>query len=125
MTAVNLVVVSVRASSNLRALGTIPDQIVYGGIGARASRRSPPLKTLGFSSSFCPCPRRFATEAGSRKADHETDALWTQDRGLGILAVDSEQEARKFGEGDPSVRAGLNRFEIHPMRVSAARAKGV
>jgi uncharacterized protein len=43
--------------------------------------------------------------------------------GLGILEVDSEQEARQFAEGDPSVRAGLNRFEIHPMRVSAARAK--
>jgi len=27
------------------------------------------------------------------------------------------------GRGEPSVRAGLNRFEIHPMRVSAARAK--
>ena len=43
--------------------------------------------------------------------------------GLGILEVNSEQEARQFGEGDPSVKAGLNKFEIHPMRVSAARAK--
>ena len=43
--------------------------------------------------------------------------------GLGILELDSEEEAQRFGEGDPSVRAGLNRFEIHPMRVSAARAK--
>jgi len=43
--------------------------------------------------------------------------------GLGILEVDSEQEAREFGEGDPSVRAGMNKFEIHPMRVSAARPK--
>jgi len=44
--------------------------------------------------------------------------------GLGVLEMDSEAEARKFGEGDPSVKAGLNKFEIHPMRVSAARAKG-
>ena len=44
--------------------------------------------------------------------------------GLGILEVDSEQEARQFGEGDPSVKAGLNKFEIYPMLVSAARAKG-
>jgi len=43
--------------------------------------------------------------------------------GLAVLEVDSEAEARQFGEGDPSVRAGLNRFEIAPMRVSAARAK--
>jgi len=43
--------------------------------------------------------------------------------GLGILEVDSEQEARQFGEGDPSMRAGMNTFEIHPMRASAARAK--
>jgi len=44
--------------------------------------------------------------------------------GLGILEVDSEQEARQFGEGDPSVKAGLNKFEIYPMPVSAARGKG-
>jgi len=43
--------------------------------------------------------------------------------GLGILEVDSERDARQFGEHDPSVRAGMNAFEIHPMRVSAARAK--
>jgi uncharacterized protein YciI len=43
--------------------------------------------------------------------------------GLGVLEVHSESEARQFGEGDPSVRAGLNRFEICPMLVSAARAK--
>jgi hypothetical protein len=44
--------------------------------------------------------------------------------GLDVLEMDSEAEARKFGEGDPSVKAGLNKLEIHPMRVSAARAKG-
>ena len=44
--------------------------------------------------------------------------------GLGVFEMDSEAEARKFGEGDPSVRAGMNKFEIHPMRVSAAPAKG-
>ena len=43
--------------------------------------------------------------------------------GLGVLEMDSEAEARKFGEGDPSVRAGMNKLEIHPMRVSAAPAK--
>jgi uncharacterized protein YciI len=43
--------------------------------------------------------------------------------GLAVLEVDSEQEARRLGDGDPSVSAGLNRFEIHPMRVSGARAK--
>ena len=42
--------------------------------------------------------------------------------GLGVLEMDSEAEARQFGEGDPSVKAGMNKFEIHPMRVSAARA---
>jgi len=43
--------------------------------------------------------------------------------GLAILEVDNEAEAQQFGDGDPSVRGGLNRFEISPMRVSAARAK--
>ena len=43
--------------------------------------------------------------------------------GLGVLEVDSEAEAQEFGVSDPSVRAGLNRFEIYPMQVSAARTK--
>ena len=42
--------------------------------------------------------------------------------GLAVLEVDSEEEAKRFGEGDPSV-AGLNRFQICPMLVAAARAK--
>ena len=43
--------------------------------------------------------------------------------GLAVLEVESEAEARRFGEDDPSVKAGLNRFEIYPMCVPAARAK--
>lgn len=43
--------------------------------------------------------------------------------GLAILEVESEAEARRFGENDPSVRGGLNRFEIHPMQVAGARVK--
>ena len=43
--------------------------------------------------------------------------------GLAVLEVDSEEEAKRFGEDDPSVKAGLNRFEIYPMIVAAARAK--
>ena len=44
--------------------------------------------------------------------------------GLAVLEVDDEEEARRFGENDPSVKAGLNRFELHPMRVGEARNKG-
>jgi len=43
--------------------------------------------------------------------------------GVAILEVADEGEARHFGENDPSVRAGMNRFEIYPMRVANARAK--
>lgn len=43
--------------------------------------------------------------------------------GLAILEVETEEEARKFGENDPSVKAGLNRFEIHPMRVTGSRGR--
>jgi uncharacterized protein len=43
--------------------------------------------------------------------------------GVGILEAADEAEARQFAENDPSVRAGLNRFELYPMRVAAARAK--
>jgi len=45
--------------------------------------------------------------------------------GVGILEVEDEADARRFGEGDPSVRAGLNRWELYPMRVTGSRAKGV
>jgi uncharacterized protein len=43
--------------------------------------------------------------------------------GCAILEVAGETEARQFGENDPSVRAGMNRFEIYPMHVANARAK--
>jgi uncharacterized protein YciI len=44
--------------------------------------------------------------------------------GVAILEVADENEARQFGEGDPSVRAGMNRFAICPMHVTGARGKG-
>ena len=43
--------------------------------------------------------------------------------GLGVLEVEDEAAARRFGENDPTVVAGLNKFQIHPMRVAAARGK--
>ena len=43
--------------------------------------------------------------------------------GVAILEVVDEAEAREFGENDPSVRAGMNRFEFYPMQVARARAK--
>ncbi len=42
--------------------------------------------------------------------------------GLGILEVENEDEARSLAQNDPTVKAGLNRFEIWPMGVAAARA---
>ncbi len=42
--------------------------------------------------------------------------------GVAILEVESETVARDLMAGDPSVLAGLNRFELFPMRVAAARA---
>ncbi len=43
--------------------------------------------------------------------------------GVAILEVVDEEEARQFGEDDPSVAGGLNRFEVYPMHVAASRAK--
>ncbi len=43
--------------------------------------------------------------------------------GVGILEAADEAEARQFAEDDPSVRAGMNRFAIYPMRVANARGK--
>jgi uncharacterized protein YciI len=41
--------------------------------------------------------------------------------GMAVLEVADEADARKIMDDDPSVRAGLNRYEVHPMRVAAAR----
>jgi uncharacterized protein YndB with AHSA1/START domain/uncharacterized protein YciI len=38
--------------------------------------------------------------------------------GLIILATDSEQEAREIMEDEPSVKAGVHTYTMHPMRVS-------
>lgn len=43
--------------------------------------------------------------------------------GVAILEVDDEAEALQFGESDPSVRAGLNTFEVHPMQIGGAQAQ--
>ena len=42
--------------------------------------------------------------------------------GMGVFDVADEAEARGIMDGDPSVRAGLNRYELSPMHVAAARA---
>ena len=44
--------------------------------------------------------------------------------GVGILEVADEAEARHFAENDPSVLSGLNKWEVSPMVVALARAKG-
>jgi|SRR5271154_6117059 len=41
--------------------------------------------------------------------------------GVAILEMNDPQEVQTFGDEDPSVKAGLNRFEFYPMRVAAAR----
>jgi len=38
--------------------------------------------------------------------------------GLIILAVDSEKEARDIMDNEPSVKAGVHTYELHPMRAS-------
>jgi uncharacterized protein len=42
--------------------------------------------------------------------------------GMGVLEVADEAEARAMLDADPSVRGGLNRYELLPMHVAAARA---
>lgn len=41
--------------------------------------------------------------------------------GLAVLEVEDEAEARRMLDADPTVLAGLNRYEIFPMMVAAAR----
>lgn len=43
--------------------------------------------------------------------------------GMAVLEVTSEADVREFVDGDPTQKAGLNRYEFHPMQVAAAQAK--
>ena len=42
--------------------------------------------------------------------------------GMGVIETPTEEEARQIMDADPSVKAGLNTYEVSPMRVIAARA---
>jgi uncharacterized protein len=44
--------------------------------------------------------------------------------GIAVFEVADEAEVRQALEKDPSVLAGLNTFEIHPMRIGAAQGSG-
>jgi len=41
--------------------------------------------------------------------------------GFAVLEMNDAAEVQKFGEEDPSIKAGMNSFEFYPMRVGAAR----
>jgi uncharacterized protein len=41
--------------------------------------------------------------------------------GMAVLAVADEAEARRLCEDDPTVSAGLNRYELSPMMLGAGR----
>jgi uncharacterized protein len=44
--------------------------------------------------------------------------------GMAVFEVADEAEVRQVLENDPTVLAGLNSFEIYPMRLGAARGSG-
>ena len=43
--------------------------------------------------------------------------------GLIVVEVDSEAEARKIMEGDPSFEAGIQKGEVLPFRISILRGR--
>jgi len=43
--------------------------------------------------------------------------------GMAVLEMPDAAAVQRFGEEDPSVKAGLNTFEFYPMRVAQARSK--
>jgi uncharacterized protein YciI len=43
--------------------------------------------------------------------------------GLALFEVENESEVRRIAENDPSIQAGLNRFEFYPMRLAEAQGK--
>jgi uncharacterized protein YciI len=41
--------------------------------------------------------------------------------GVAVLEMEDAAEVQKFGDEDPSIKAGMNTFEFCPMRAGAAR----
>jgi uncharacterized protein len=41
--------------------------------------------------------------------------------GVAVLEMEDAAEVQKFAEEDPSIKAGMNRFEFCPMKIGAAR----
>ena len=41
--------------------------------------------------------------------------------GMAVLEMEDAAEVQKFGDEDPSIKAGMNTFEFCPMRIGAAR----
>jgi uncharacterized protein len=41
--------------------------------------------------------------------------------GVAVLEMEDASEVQRFGDEDPSIKAGMNRFEFCPMKIGAAR----
>jgi uncharacterized protein len=41
--------------------------------------------------------------------------------GMAVLEMEDAAEVQRFGDEDPSIKAGMNTFEFCPMRIGAAR----
>jgi uncharacterized protein len=41
--------------------------------------------------------------------------------GMACFHVASEQDARRIMDGDPTIKAGLNRYDVWPMRLTGSR----
>lgn len=55
-------------------------------------------------------------------ASRTTPVIATSRYGMGVLEVDDEAAAHAIMAADPTIRAGLNRYELSPMRVGNARS---
>ena len=45
--------------------------------------------------------------------------------GMAVLEMDDIAEAERFAQGDPSVKAGMNKYTISPMRIGGAQGSRV
>jgi uncharacterized protein YciI len=41
--------------------------------------------------------------------------------GMAVLEMEDMAEAERFAQGDPSVKAGMNKYTISPMRIGGAQ----
>jgi hypothetical protein len=77
--------------------------------------------TLLFQVDSAAADVRRGHDCRGTGVDDGARALHARGFGVAVLEMENVAEVQKFGDEDPSIKAGMNTFEFCPMRIGAAR----